>query len=208
MIAGSASAATYSSREIYSSLISMAIVPPAVADLKTIKVAAVPAFISKLKANISTVTTKDFDLSGSHLRSAVKLLSDAVQTEYHTLDHPEFVAQLVIHSLSLSRHTSKMLPQIHRYFSIAGEREIQMFEDACALGKSADVDIDFTLSTVELPGFCRLVDQPAEWVRLTAALIDFGAFMSNSDIQAAQSFRAKDPAQPAAPVRLRHCHRV
>ena len=83
MIAGSAGAATYSSREIYSSLISVATVPTAVADLKTVKVAAVPAFISKLQANISTVTTKIFDLSGSHLRSAVMLLRDAVQTEYH-----------------------------------------------------------------------------------------------------------------------------
>ena len=90
-------------------------VPTTVAGLKTVKVAAVPAFISKLQANVSTVTTIYFDLSGSHLRSAVKLLSDAVQTEYHTLNHPEFVAQLVIHFLSLSRHTSKMLPQIHRY---------------------------------------------------------------------------------------------
>ena len=39
MIAGSAGAATYSSQEIYSSLISMAAVPKAVADLKTVKVA-------------------------------------------------------------------------------------------------------------------------------------------------------------------------
>ena len=62
-----------------------------------------------------------------------------------------------------------------------------MFEDACALGKSDGIDIDFSLSTAELPGFRRLVDQPAEWVRLTAALIDFGAFMSNSDMQAAYS---------------------
>ena len=62
-----------------------------------------------------------------------------------------------------------------------------MFEDTCALGKSADIDIDFSLSTAELPGFRRLVDQPAEWVRLTTALIDFGAFMSNSDMQAAYS---------------------
>ena len=100
MIAGSAGAAAYSSREIYSSLISMATVPTAVADLKTVKVAAVPAFISKLQANISTVTTKNFDLSGSHLRYAVKLLRDAVQTEYHTLNHPEFVAQIIIHFLS------------------------------------------------------------------------------------------------------------
>ena len=157
------------------------------ADLKTVKVAAVPAFISKLQANITTVTTKDFDLSGSHLRSAVRLLRDAVQTEYHTLNHPEFVAQLIIHFLSLSRHASKMLPQIHRYLSITGEQDIQMFEDACALGKSADIDIDFSLSTAELPGFRRLVDQPVEWVRLTSALIDFGAFMSNSDMQAAYS---------------------
>ena len=62
-----------------------------------------------------------------------------------------------------------------------------MFEDACALGKSADVDDDFTLSTAELPGFRRLVDQPTEWVRLTTALIDYAAFMSNSDMQAAYS---------------------
>ena len=187
MIAGSAGTATYSSRGIYSSLISMASVPTAVADLKTVKAVAVPAFTSKLQANVSTVTTIYFDLSGSHLRSAVKLLSDAVQTEYHTLNHPEFVAQLVIHFLSLSRHASKMLPQIHRYLSIVGGREIQMFEDAYALGKSANIDIDFTLSTAELPGFRRLVDQPAEWVRLTTALIDFAACMSNSDMQAAYS---------------------
>ena len=187
MIAGSAGAATYSSQEIYSSLISMAAVPKAVADLKTVKVAAVPAFISKLQTNISIVRTKDFDLSGNPLRSAVRLLRDAVQTEYHTLDYPEFVAQLIIHFLSLSKHASKMLPQLHRYLSISDERDIQMFEDACALGKSADVDIDFSLSTAELPGFRRLVDQPAEWVRLTTALIDFGAFMSNSNMQAAYS---------------------
>ena len=187
MIAGSAGAATYSSQEIYSSLISMAAVPKAVADLKTVKVAAVPAFISKLQTNISIVRTKDFDLSGNPLRSAVRLLRDAVQTEYHTLDYPEFVAQLIIHFLSLSTHASKMLPQLHRYLSISDERDIQMFEDACALGKSADVDIDFNLSTAELPGFRRLVDQPAEWVRLTTALIDFGAFMSNSNMQAAYS---------------------
>ena len=161
MIAGSAGAATYSSQEIYSSLISMAAVPKAVADLKTVKVAAVPAFISKLQTNISIVRTKDFDLSGNPLRSAVRLLRDAVQTEYHTLDYPEFVAQLIIHFLSLSKHASKMLPQLHRYLSISDERDIQMFEDACALGKSADVDIDFSLSTVELPEFRRLVDQPA-----------------------------------------------
>ena len=165
----------------------MAAVPKAVADLKTVKVAAVPAFISKLQTNISIVRTKDFDLSGNPLRSAVRLLRDAVQTEYHTLDYPEFVAQLVIHFLSLSTHASKMLPQLHRYLSISDERDIQMFEDACALGKSADVDIDFSLSTAELPGFRRLVDQPAEWVRLTTALIDFGAFMSNSNMQAAYS---------------------
>ena len=121
----------------------------------------------------------------------MKLLTDAIQTEYHTLNHPEFVAQIIIHFLSLSRHASKMLPwmlpQIHRYLSITGEQDIQMFEDACALGKSADIDIDFSLSTAELPGFRRLVDQPVEWVRLTTALIDFGAFMSNYDIQAAYS---------------------
>ena len=99
MIAGSAGAATYSSQEIYSSLISMAAVPKAVADLKTVKVAAVPAFISKLQTNISIVRTKDFDLSGNPLRSAVRLLRDAVQTEYHTLDYPEFVAQLIILSV-------------------------------------------------------------------------------------------------------------
>ena len=46
MIAGSAGAATYSSREIYSSLISMATVPTAVADLKTVKVAAVTQSIN------------------------------------------------------------------------------------------------------------------------------------------------------------------
>ena len=62
----------------------MAIVPTAMADLKTVIVAAVPAFISKSQANISTVTTKDFDLSGNHLRSAVRLLRDVVQTGYHT----------------------------------------------------------------------------------------------------------------------------
>ena len=62
-----------------------------------------------------------------------------------------------------------------------------MFEDAYALGKSADVDINFGLSTTELPGFRRLEDQPVEWVRLTAALMDFIAFMSNSDMQAAYS---------------------
>ena len=84
-IAGSAGAATYSSREKYSSLISMAIVPTKIADLKTVKVAAVPAFISKLQASIPIVSTKDFDLSGKDLRSAVRLLTYAVQTEYHTL---------------------------------------------------------------------------------------------------------------------------
>ena len=102
-------------------------VPKAVAELKTVNVAAIPAFISKLQANISTIATKNFDLSGSHLRSAVKLLRDAVQTEYHTLNHPEFVVQLIIRFLSLSRHASKMIPQLHRHLSIDNARDIQMF---------------------------------------------------------------------------------
>ena len=65
MIAGSSDAATYSSREIYSSLISMAAVPTPVADLKTFKVAAVPSFISKLQTNITIFTTDRSILAGS-----------------------------------------------------------------------------------------------------------------------------------------------
>ena len=92
----------------------MATDPKAVANFKTVKVAAVPASISKLQANISTVATKNFELSSGHLRSAVKLLRDAVQTEYHTLNHPEFIAQLIIQFLSFSRQASKMIPQLRR----------------------------------------------------------------------------------------------
>ena len=45
--------------------------------------------------------------------------------------------------------------------------------------------MNFKLSPSEQPGFQRLSDAPAEWIRVSTALIDYICFVSNSELQAA-----------------------
>ena len=131
----------------------LAAVPTAVAALKTVKVAVVPGFVLKMFANGTAIEIKDLDLAGHQLRAAIRRLTNAMQIEYKTTDHPIFVAQLLLQSLSLSNHAAKLLPQLHRYLSIEDESDIQQFEDDCATGTPAPIDINFRKPLVQLPGF-------------------------------------------------------
>ena len=185
MITGSSSSNNYTSGEIFSNLMALAVVPTAVAALKTVKVAAVPGFVLKVFANGTAIQIKDLDLAGHQLRAAIRRLTTALQIEYKTTDHPIFVAQLLLQSLSLSRHAVKILPQLHRYLSIEDGSDVQQFEDDCATGTPAPIDINFRKPLVQLPGFARLQEEPDEWKRMTTALIDYAASMTNSDYQEA-----------------------
>ena len=141
------------------------------AALKTVKVAAVPGFVLKLFANGTAIQIKDLDLAGHQLRAAIRRLTNAMQIEYKTTDHPIFVAQLLLQSLSLSSHAAKLLPQLHRYLSIEDESDIQQFEDDCAraTGTPAPIDINFRKPLVQLP---------AQWHKITEK-VEF--YVSTSD---------------------------
>jgi hypothetical protein len=69
--------------------------------------------------------------------------------------------------------------------SIEDESDIQQFEDDCATRTPAPIDINFRKPLVQLPGFTRLKNDPDEWKRMTPALIDYTASMTNSEYQAA-----------------------
>ena len=55
------------------------------------------------------------------------------------------------------------MAQFHRYLHLRDEADIVAFEDRCALGLPAEIQIDFTISASELPGYKRLVQDSAEW---------------------------------------------
>ena len=63
--------------------------------------------------------------------------------------------------------------------------ETPEFEDDCATGTPAPIDINFRKPLVQLPEFTRLQNDPDEWKRMTTALIDYTASMTNSEYQAA-----------------------
>ena len=92
---------------------------------------------------------------------------------------------LCIQLLSQSRHAESLLPQFHRYLSITKQSGVVLFENSCALGESNDIGIQFNLVASELPGYARLLESPAECVRVCTALIDYLCFTTNSQTQTA-----------------------
>ena len=67
--------------------------------------------------------------------------------------------------------------------SIYDPDDVADFENMCTVGRLAAINIDFQQSPAELPGHKCLMDDPREWIRVTTALVNYAAFMSNSEIQ-------------------------
>ena len=122
---------------------------------------------------------------GDVLRKTLRSVSVMLRNEYHASEFPDFVAQFVIQLLTHTSHAETLVSQFHRYLCLPNDCDIETFETCCALGESGSFSIDFTKSAAELPGYSRLKTEPAEWIRLTTALIDYLCFMTNSEIQAA-----------------------
>ena len=210
MLTGSSRTATYSSQEICSSLLATAIVPTLISKLKSVKdVSGVPAFFDMYQSKVSSKSTNptilnDLDTSGDVLRSKLRLFTTTIKNEYHAINYPEFISQLVIQGLVRSQHAEILVPQIHKYMIIQDTDAILQFEDRCAVGLPAEISIDFSLSAAELPGYSRLQSDPSEWIRLATALVDYASFMTNSEIQSAYS----TSKHQLAAIRLEDCDSV
>ena len=188
MLTGSSLGRTHSSFEVFSTVMANAAVPKTIAEMKSVRVTGVPAFVSLLKSNQKLSihsSMSSLDNLGYVLRSNLRSITTYVQNEYNALEFPVFLAQVCLQFLSQSSHAETLMAQFHRYLHLRDEADIVAFEDRCALGLPAEIQIDFTISASELPGYKRLVQDSAEWIRVITALIDYVGFMTNSQLQTA-----------------------
>ena len=187
MFTGSSRTVSFTSEQVFLSTLAAVSVPDAISNLKTVKVAAILAFVEKICAGSQEMTQHVLKLncSGDVIRSALRAISVIIRTEYKAVDFPDFIAQIALQLLSRSSHAVKIVSQFHRYMSVYNPDDVADFENMCAIGRPAAINIDFQQSPAELPGYKRLMDDPGEWIRVATALVDYAAFMSNSEIQGA-----------------------
>ena len=187
MFTGSSRTVSFTSEQVFLSTLAAVSVPDEISSLKTVKVSAILAFVEKICAGSLEMAKHvlKLDCSGDVIRSALRAISVIIRTEYKAVDFPDFIAQIALQLLSRSSHAVKIVSQFHRYMSVYDSDGVADFENMCAVGRPATINIDFQQSPAELPGYKRLMDDPGEWIRVTTALVDYAAFMSNSEIQGA-----------------------
>jgi len=119
---------------------------------------------------------------GQKLREVLRSFTSAVSSEYRTTAHLN--SELILCSLSRMEGTGSkcFLSQFHRGISCP-ETEFEAFEDQCAQGKISTTEIDYSQPVELLIGFSLIHHSPVFLIRLTAALVDYMAYTSNSDLQ-------------------------
>ena len=90
----------------------------------------------------------------------VPFLSSSGQSTTLAVDFPDFIAQVALQLLSKSSHAVKIVSQFHRYMSVYDPNDVVDFENMCAVGRPATINIDLQQSLAELPRYKRLMDDP------------------------------------------------
>ena len=186
MLRGSSQIIRQTSVQVCNALMSTASVPSQVADQKKNKAASVNSFIARVK-EIDKQLIFPSTQQGEPLREMVGTLMSEMIREYKTLPHTVFNAQLILAVLVQTVHATKLVTQLHRFMLCQDVANIELFADYCSMGKAAPIQIDHSMSVVQLPGFNLLAENPWLWMKIASALLDYVCFMSNSDIQKAYS---------------------
>ena len=123
---------------------------------------------------------------GEALRNTLKDFITAVSSEYQTTAHTNSELILcALNGLSLSDSSKCFQTQFHCGITCS-EEEFTIFEDECAQGIPSSVRINHFLSAEQLTGFPLFAGAEFSSIflfRITTALTDFMAHVSNSDLQ-------------------------
>jgi hypothetical protein len=157
---------------------------PNVYEAKKNRCATTPSLFNYILENEKHLTVPSSQ-QGDELRGIFKSFIDGVKAEYLTAARTN--SELILCGLAnMSSAESKcFLSQFHKGISCQAY-EFERFEDECAQGKISSVQIIYSLPVESLPGFEYFTSSdfsPVFLIRLTTALTDYMAYVSNADLQ-------------------------
>ena len=157
---------------------------PKVYEAKKNRCATTPSLFNHILKNEKQLVAP----SGQHgddLRSALKAFIDSVSAEYQTPARTN--SELILCALAhMNSADSKcFVAQFHKGISCPTS-DFETFEDDCAQGKISPIQINYSLPVESLIGFSYFASSDFSSVfliRLTTALTDYMAYVTNSDLQ-------------------------
>jgi hypothetical protein len=157
---------------------------PNVYEAKKNRCATVPSLFQSILENQKHLIAPS-NQQGEELRTALKEFIDSVSAEYQTPARTN--SELILCALSgmKSADTKCFMAQFHKGISCS-EKDFERFEDDCAQGKISEIQINYSQPVESLIGFSHFTSSAFTSVfliRLTTALTDYMAYVTNSGLQ-------------------------
>ena len=186
IISGSGGSHHVTSRQVFSSRMALSDLRqqfPSVYEAKKNRCTTTPSLFSHIAENEKHVVLPS-NQSGQQLRSILNDFVTTVSAEFHTTAQPN--SELLLCALSKMQIPGKcFLNQFHCAITCTAEN-FETFEDECSRGLSSTIQVDSTTPVELLHGFNALSasdESPLFLYRLTTALTDYMASVSNSELQ-------------------------
>lgn len=162
---------------------------PKVYEAKKNRCATVPSLFQFILENEKHLAVPS-NQQGDELRTALKEFIDAVSAEFQTAARTN--SELLLCALANMKNADSkcFLAQFHKGISCSPE-EFETFEDDCAQGKISTIQIKYSQPVETLAGFTHFTSSdftPVFLVRLTTALTDYMAYVTNSELQLHYAF--------------------
>jgi hypothetical protein len=157
---------------------------PNVYEAKKNRCATVPSLFQSILGNQKHLIAPS-NQQGDDLRAALREFIDSVSTEYQTPARTN--SELILCALAGMKNADSkcFLAQFHKGISCS-LAEFETFEDDCAQGKISGIQINYTQPVESLAGFSHFASSDTTSVfliRLTTALTDYMAYVTNSELQ-------------------------